>query len=201
MNEEKVIEVYHGTTKKYAKKIFREQKFIAGKDEDNEDFLGKGIYFFKNNEHAVLWNLKKANDCGKKNLQYKDYILYYSVISAKICIERKNILDLEDIKDLVKYDKICKRFKKEFEDDLEYITAVHKERAIINYFYKKRYMENIFVIRKILGQKNNTVDLNVGEYLQREVICVKNDKIIQDIEIMADIETNTYNTIKYISFC
>ena len=48
-----------------------------------------------------------------------------------------NILDLENINDIVKYDKICKRFQKEFENDEEYINANHKDRAIINYFYKK----------------------------------------------------------------
>lgn len=201
MNEEKIIEVYHGTTKKNAKKIFKDQRFIPGEDEDNEDFLGRGIYFFTNNEHAVLWNLKKAKDNRKNDLSYKNYIIYYSVISANISIQRKNMLDLEDIRDLVKYDKICKRFEKEFEDDIEYINATHKERAIINYFYKKRYMDNIYAIRKIMGQKNNTTDLNAAEYLQRDVICVKNDKIIDNIKIVEDIEKGTYNDIKYISFC
>ncbi len=61
-------------------------------------------------------------------------------------------------------------------------------------------MDNIYAIRKIKGQKNNTIDLNVSDYLQRDIICVKNDKIINNIIIERDIENNTYNNIKYISF-
>lgn len=200
MNEEYKVTGYHGTERKKAEKIIKEQKFIPGEDEDNEDFLGKGIYFFRNNEHAVLWNLKKAKDNGKVNLKYSNYILKYVVVSANIVVPRGNILDLENINDIVKYDKICKRFQKEFENDEEYINANHKDRVIINYFYKKRYMDNIYAIRKIKGQKNNTIDLNVSDYLQRDIICVKNDKIINNIIIERDIENNTYNNIKYISF-
>lgn len=137
---------YHGTDRNSANKIVTQQKFIPGNDEDNEDFLGKGIYFFKDDKHAVLWNLKKAKDEGKVNLTYNDYIIKYVVVSANIVINRKNILDLEDINDIVKYDKLCKRFEKEFEDDEEYSTA----NQIINYFYKKRYMDNIYAIRKII---------------------------------------------------
>ena len=201
MDEEKLITGYHGTERKIANKIIREQEFIPGEDEDNEDFLGKGIYFFKDSEHAVLWNLKKAKENGIFNLKYNNYVLRYSVISADIVVQRKNVLDLENINDIVKYDKICKRFQKEFGDDEEYNTANHKERAIINYFYKKRYMDNIYVIRKIVGQKTNTINLNVGDYLQRDIICVKNDKIINNIKLEKNIENQTFNNIKYISFC
>lgn len=62
-------------------------------------------------------------------------------------------------------------------------------------------MDNIYAIRKIIGQKTNTIDLNISSYLQRDIICVKNDKIISDISIQKDIENSTYNNIKYISFC
>ena len=201
MNGEYKIDGYHGTKRKNAKKIIKQQQFIPGEDEDNEDFLGRGIYIFRNDEHAVLWNLKKAKDEGKINLHYNDYVAKYVVVLANITVEKKNILDLEDINDIVKYDKICKRFQKEFEDDEEYSTANYKDRAIINYFYKKRYMDNIYAIRKIIGQKTNTIDLNISSYLQRDIICVKNDKIISDISIQKDIENSTYNNIKYISFC
>lgn len=201
MGEEyKEITGYHGSEIEKCKKIVSEQKFIPGKDEDNEDFLGKGIYFFLSNEHAVLWNLKKAKDKGKVNLKYNDYIYSYAVISAQIIVQKNNILDFENINDLVKYDKICKRFQKEFENDEEYINAKYKDRAIINFLYKKGYMDNIYVIKKIIGQKTNTIDLNVGDYLQRNIICVKNDKIINNIKIEKNIENYVYNNIRYISF-
>ncbi len=38
MNEEYKVTGYHGTERKKAEKIIKEQKFIPGEDEDNEDF-------------------------------------------------------------------------------------------------------------------------------------------------------------------
>jgi hypothetical protein len=37
MNEEYKVTGYHGTERKKAEKIIKEQKFIPGEDEDNED--------------------------------------------------------------------------------------------------------------------------------------------------------------------
>lgn len=201
MGEEyKEITGYHGSEREKCNQIVSEQKFIPGKDEDNEDFLGRGVYFFLSNEHAVWWNLKKAKDKGKVNLKYNDYIDSYAVVSAQIVVPKNNVLDFENISDVVKYDKICRRFQKEFEDDEEYANAKYKDRAIINFLYKRGYMDDIYVIRKIIGQKTNTVDLNVGDYLQRNIICVKNDKIINNIKIEKNIENYVYNNIRYISF-
>lgn len=198
--EELIYNGFHGTSRENARKIVGAQSFIPGEDKDNEDFLGKGVYFFKENSHAVLWNLKKAKDNGYRNVKYKDYVLHYAVLEAEIKCSKKNLLDLEDINDIVKYDKICKKFQKEFENDEEYIEAEHKERAIINYFYKKKYMDGIFVIRKIKTQKIDSLDLNVVNKLNREILCVKESKIINNINIIKDIDKDTYNNIRYISF-
>jgi hypothetical protein len=192
--------LYHGTNKKSANKIVREQLFIPGKDEDNEDFLGKGIYFFGKNQHAVLWNLKIAKDKGKRNLSYKNYVLNYAVVGAKINLNRSNLLDLEDANDIAKYEKICKRFEKEFEEDEEFKRAKHKDRAIINYFYKNGYMEGIYAIRKIMWQNINTSGINIAKQMQREIFCVKRGDIVSDIEIVENVEENTYKSIQYISF-
>lgn len=200
MDDEAILG-YHGTNKEDAEKIVTKQNFIPGEDSDNEDFLGKGVYFFKVKDHAVLWNLKKEKDKGKVNLKYREYILKYKVLSANIIINKSNLLDLEKVKDIVKYDKICKRFQEEFQDDLEYAEAEHKDRAIINYFYKKRYMDNIYAIRKIEGQRNRVSSLNVADYLERDIICVKDTRIIRDIKMESDIQRDEYNNIKYISYC
>ena len=157
--EEINYRLFHGTERERAIKILKDGKFIPGEDLDNKDFLGKGVYFFREKEHAILWNLKKAKDDGKRNLRYDKYILEYAVLRADISIMRKNLLDLNYPKDIVKYDKVVRRFQKEFEEDQEYINARHKERAIINYLYKHNYMDGIYVIRKYEGQKTKTSEL------------------------------------------
>ncbi len=197
--EEPDYEVFHGTDREIARKIVKENKFIPGEDTDNEDFLGKGVYFFKEEEHAVLWNLKRARDRGNRYLKYEDYILEYAILQADIMIDKKNLLDLNHPKDITKYEKICRKFQREFEEDIEYKEALHKDRAIINYLFKKHYMDGIYAIRKFEGQKTKTSNINVGDYIQREVLCVKNNEIIKNIKIIKDIKKDLYEDIKYIS--
>lgn len=198
--EEINYRLFHGTERERAIKILKDGKFIPGEDLDNKDFLGKGVYFFREKEHAILWNLKKAKDDGKRNLRYDKYILEYAVLRADISIMRKNLLDLNYPKDIVKYDKVVRRFQKEFEEDQEYINARHKERAIINYLYKHNYMDGIYVIRKYEGQKTKTSELNVGDYIQRDVLCIKKEELIKNIKMEKNIDKEAYNDIKNIYF-
>ena len=198
--EEINYRLFHGTERERAIKILKDGKFIPGEDLDNKDFLGKGVYFFREKEHAILWNLKKAKDDGKRNLRYDKYILEYAVLRADISIMRKNLLDLNYPKDIVKYDKVVRRFQKEFEEDQEYINARHKERATINYLYKHNYMDGIYVIRKYEGQKTKTSELNVGDYIQRDVLCIKKEELIKNIKMEKNIDKEAYNDIKNIYF-
>lgn len=196
--EEIKYKLFHGTTREVAIKILRDNKFKPGEDLDNEDFLGKGVYFFKEKEHAVLWNLKKAKDNGKRNLNYNEYILEYAVLKADLTVMRKNLLDLNYPKDILKYNKIIKKVEEKFINDEEYINAKHKERAIINYLYKHCYMDGIYVIRKFERQKTKTTNLNVGDYIQRDVLCIKKEELIKNIEMEPDINKQAYYDIKNI---
>lgn len=196
--EEIKYKLFHGTTKESAIKILRDNQFKPGEDFDNEDFLGRGVYFFKEKEHAILWNLKKAKDDGKRNLNYSEYILEYAVLKADLNIMRENLLDLNCPKDILKYNKILKKVEEKFKNDEDYMTARHKERAIINYLYKHHYMDGIYVIRKFEGQKTKTTNLNVGDYIQRDVLCIKKEGLIKNIKMEPDINKQVYYDIKNI---
>ncbi len=200
MDESIKEEIYHGTTSENAEKIINMNKFYPGEEKVDEQFLGKGIYFFRNSQHAVMWNIKRAKDVKLRNLPYKRYIQKYSILKSKIEYNRKNLLDLNDANDIAKYDKICKRIKRQFLYDQEYQTALHKDRAIINYLYKKNLMEGIYIIRKISGQRPKVDELNVTDWIQRDILCVKDDKIITDVGQRIIIEEKEYNNIKVVSF-
>lgn len=200
MDESIKEEIYHGTTKENAEKIIATQKFYPGEENVNEQFLGKGIYFFRNKQHAVMWNIKKAKDVGLRNMPYKKYIQKYSILKSKVEYARKNLLDLNDTNDIVKYNKICKRVERYFLNDQDYKLAQHKDRAIINYLYEKNLMEGIYIIRKISGQKSKVNSLNVADYIQRDILCIKDDRIIKDVEKCIKIDGKEYNNIKAISY-
>lgn len=192
--------VYHGTTTESANNIISTNEYIPGEKNVDEQFLGKGIYFFRDKQHAVMWNLKIARDNNCRKLPYNKYIEEYSVLESELEYERENLLDLNDINDVVKYNKICEKIKNVFLEDEDYESAEHKERAIINYLYKKNWVDGIYIIRKIFGQKVNVDKLNVADYIQRDILCVKDDRVIKDIGKSVKIEENEYNNIKAISF-
>lgn len=195
-----IEDVFHGTTIQNAKSIIKDNKYYPGKENVNDQFLGEGIYFFKNNQHAVMWNLKKARDEKILNLSYKKYIKKYTVIKSELKYKKENLLDLNDANDIAKYDKICRKIKQKFENEEEFKTAKRKERAIINFLYRKNLIDGIFVIRKISGQKNNVDENNVADYIERDILCVKNDCVINNIGKCIKICSDEYNNIKAISF-
>jgi len=61
-------------------------------------------------------------------------------------------------------------------------------------------MEGIYIIRKISGQRPKVDELNVTDWIQRDILCVKDDKIITDVGQRIIIEEKEYNNIKVVSF-
>lgn len=191
--------VYHGTTKKNALSILKSNEFIPGEDNIDEQYLGKGIYFFRNMQHAVWWNLRHASHNNVTHLIYRKYMSKYSVLNCKIEYDEENLLDLNDMNQVAKYNKICQKLKDKFLNDDDYKNAKYKDRAIINFLYKNNYMEGISIIRKIVGQKVDVDELNVATHIQRDMLCIKDGEIIKEIEDSTKIEENEYNNIKAVS--
>lgn len=87
---------YHGTTRENAEKIVSEQSFI---DSDKEnDWLGRGVYFFAYKWHASWW-VTHNRYRGKK----------VEILEAKLQYTDEQMLDLDDpeqlriLDDIVKY--------------------------------------------------------------------------------------------------
>ena len=59
-------------------------------------------------------------------------------------------------------------------------------------------MDGIYVIRKFEGQKTKTTKLNVGDYIQREVLCIKKEQLLKNIKMEPNINKETYYEIKKI---
>lgn len=192
------LDLFHATDNKSARIILKEQKFIPGEDLDNEDFLGKGIYFFKEKEHAVMWNIKKAKEDKINYFNYKEYIINYAILKTNLLFKKNNFLDLDLPSKTADYNKLCRKFENIFGEDEEYKYAQHKDRAMINYLYKNNLMDGIYIIKKIFSNRVKTSEFNITKSIEREVYCVKDDRIIRSIEIMPNIEKNTYNSIKLI---
>lgn len=198
MEQEEAI-VYHGTTKSCASSILSMDKFIPGKD-NNEDFLGEGIYFFGDYKHALLWNIRSYNKNYTKKIDYDQYVNKYDILDVIIQVKKENILDLDDSNDIAKFDKIVGKLARVFEALPEYKDAKNKNSAILNYLQKNGYIDGIYIVKQGIKQKLNVNSKHSINYVFREVICVKNDKVIKLIELHDKICEQEFENALYLSF-
>ena len=198
MENEEII-VYHGTTNECALSILNMNKFIQGKD-NNEDFLGEGIYFFDNYKHALLWNIKDYNKRCNSKFEFDEFSKLYDILDVIIQVKRENILDLDDNSDIVKFDKIVKKIAGILDILPEYIDAENKNSAILNFLQKKGYIDDIYIVKQSIKQKLNVDKRHSINYIFREVICVKNDKVIKLIDLHDKISKKEFEDAAYLSF-
>lgn len=191
--------VYHGTTNKCALSILKMNKFIPGKD-NNEDFLGEGIYFFDDYTHAIFWNIRDCKKCTGGILKYEEFIELYDILDVIIQVKRENVLDLDDSNDIVKFDKVVKKIGKILDSLPEYINAKNKNSAILNYLQKNGYLDDIYVVKQKIKQKLNVDGRHSINYVFRQVICVKNDKVIKLIDMHDKINEQEFENAVYLSF-
>lgn len=191
---------YHGTSRDNAKSIIDMNKIIPGEDLDNADFLGKGIYFFDDYKNAIFWNVRDFKYKENKIPTYNDYIKKYSIIEAKIDCSNKNILNLNETSDLVKFDKIVNRISEILEKSEDYRMAKNKNAAIFNFLYNKNMMDGIFIIEKMFKQSINTSRYHSLGEIQRNVICVKDDAVIKNISLFSDVDKKVFDEVRYLTF-
>lgn len=198
-NDEEVV-VYHGTTKNCATSIISMNKFIPGEDIKNEDYLGKGIYFFDNYEHAILWNIRDYYMKETKEIDYDTYSNNYDIVEALIKVNKANILDLDTQKNIAKFDKLVNKIEKTLNALPEYLHARNKNAAILNYLQKNGYIDDVYLVKQKIKQTLRVSKLHSFNYIYREVICVKNDKIIKLIELHDNISEDDFDSAAYLSF-
>lgn len=182
----KEIVVYHGTTKENAKNIKQMNRFVIKEDINNKAYLGTGIYFFEDYKHAIFWNMrnyKRVNYLRKNNITYLEYINNYDIVDAIINVEERNYLDLDDVNNIWKFDRLVRSIDSKLASLPEYQNATNKNAAIINYLQKNGFLEGILVISKFFKQDIHVSKLHSIKEIERKVICVKDDRIIKFIDI------------------
>ena len=199
MEKEEII-VYHGTTKENAESIMNMKKFIPGNDNDNRDLLGKGIYFFTDYNHAILWNIILYNKHNRNALDYDMYNNKYQILDAIISVRRENMIDLNNLNDITKFDKIVLKINNILEKLPEYIESKNKNSAIINYLQKNGYIDDVYVVKQSIKQKLKVSSKHSVNYVYREVICVKDNRVIELIDLHQKISQEEFNDALYLSF-
>lgn len=166
------LEGYHGTSIYNGKLIIRYGFDLNKCVKRDDDWLGKGIYFFADKKYANWWaNIKRKG----------------MVLSSDIICDDNEFLDLDDVTDNINFLKQC----------LEYKNLLHckfkNEHQCVNVLidlYKEDY--NISVVTrtfpvdggrfvKLNGINNNIIRLT-GLSLQQKQICVSNVSCILNVK-------------------
>ncbi len=174
---------YHGTKKDNAQNIIRNGFDISKCTPRNDHWLGSGIYFFTDSEFACWWaSIRSTNG---------------AVIQCDIKCDDTNYLDLDIIKNRMKFDMKCKEYRCTY--NMKY-DSVEVLRSTLVDLYKKEF--NYFVVSKFfteIGQsffRYNPLHKklkNVLPVLQRQV-CVSECSLISNMRcIKGGINVNERN--------
>ena len=171
---------YHGTTAENAEKILKDQRFLDSNK--NNEWLGKGVYFFAYRGHAEWWISQKKY--REKNT---------AVLQAKLEYEDNQLLDLDDPEQLKRLDQFIKIYVDKLNKlkdrtlKIEWSKQTLEQRICASCNLLKQYEQNIGII--IYTYFWDRLDDNSKFRINQRQFCVNEHSIITTI-IMEPTEGN-----------
>lgn len=165
---ETCITGYHGTTQSYAGKILKEQKFLPSSSK--KEWLGKGVYFFDDRNHAIGW----AHIRARKN---KESVAV--VLAADVCVKSSEFFDLDIPENVL-------RLEDYFEasiDDGEFVGGAPRFqsddelRCFTANYYKRTHPE----IKVLAYTFDSTQKTRMGFAIKQRQLCVSSHDVISNI--------------------
>ena len=198
--------MYHGTSVEFGKKILIEQKMRPSRGDDQ--WLGDGQYFFRNDFYAFRWIVIKYTEGFKNNNTKKIELIYdhYMILKADINLNPDRVYSLYDPIAHANYMNLLDLLQEKQEYSEKYKNKEIVDGVVINILftrmgYGKRYdaVEAMFNIST--KSKRKTRFNSFSEYQ----VCIKNSDIIKRIVKFNNenvpeqyIKTlNDYNIIKF----
>lgn len=197
--------VYHGTEKKRGEKMLADQKMIASiSDDRRQHWLGDGIYLYRELFYAFRWIESMYRNHFGEDAMREDLLKKYSILSVMIDYDLDRIFNLNNPEHYIVFKKteMMYRQKSAFSSKLE--KYEYSDGVIINILFKNlKYGEYYDAVEAIFS----TVELNemladksriksISEYQ----LCVKNDRIINEIRDVTDtIDYDAYN-VRILNF-
>lgn len=180
-NEPNSVNIFHGTDKKLIESI-KSNGFR--KNENDEHWLGQGIYFFLTYEEAEEWTRKRTR-FGNKNIKAP------AVIQAKVKYDKEIFIDtrnISDYKNLLKYyDEFHSNFFSEGgQCRISCSISKNKLRCIFFDWLQNKYGFKIFIagfkketFRKDKQYKQISESFSIP-FIEYQM-CVCDEKLITDI--------------------
>ena len=164
---------YHGTVKTSAEEILRTKFFKASKK--NNEWLGKGIYFFTDKKWAIWWAKQQANRRKEE----------MSILKVKISCEEKYYFDLYEENNFEKANKEFLNLMNHFNKHT-YMKDSEKQCALCE-FYRRKY--NIKIISYLFFKEVNWKYKKSGgfpRYEKQHQLSVFDNNCISEISLLKD---------------
>ena len=198
---------YHGTEIQSANLILSNSKYNQSNNED--DWLGSGIYFYDNLENAILYNIRKYINKNKIYPQYTELKNKTAILVNIIKCKEDEIVDLNEFENLQKFLGLWKIFYDRVKNNEEYKKLKLKDGYMINwlcentiYFKECKIFKNVFNldlrfnrnISKIFNKKTR-----IGYNLNQIFICIVDDSCIKSIELYKNDYEKEFEVIKDVT--
>lgn len=185
--DQEIIEGYHATNKSNEENIIK-FGYDLNKCKDEEQWLGKGVYFWKSLYYAVEWNYIHTHSFSKKSI-WNNIIRNKTIFKAEIFIEKSKMLDLTSPEGTILFEEFQTIVKSNLnKEDLE--EAKKKDDVFWIYMIQKRgFFENFDILvasyRKEIKKNEIRSNKNFEKYIQTQ-ICVKRVKNIIHNQVYND---------------
>ena len=183
---------YHGTTKMSAENILITQKIDDSTGE--EEWLGKGKYFYDKYTNAIEYNMRKYNQNKSisEPITYKNLTKNYTILETVIKCPEKDILNLDEIIILSKFIWAWEKIYNKVKDNQEFKELNYKDGYIIDYMLNEipdckykivmKTFDRITRNIKYKGKDNVVFDKTRIIYeIKQRYICVKDEDVIETI--------------------
>lgn len=207
MDDENIIVGYHGTTKEAAENIILTQ--VINDSEGQEEWLGKGKYFYDRYTNAIEYNIRKYNENRNINepISYKNLTKNYSILETVIKCHKDDILDLDEIIILSRFVWAWENIYNKVKDKEEFKKLNYRDGFIIDYMLNEIPGFNYKIVMKTFdritrniqhkGQDNIVFDRTRIIYeIKQKYICVKDGSVIEIINENQNEYQNEYDKIK-----
>ena len=131
--DEENITGYHGTIKEAAKNIIETQKI--DNSIGDEEWLGRGKYFYDRYTNAIEYNMKKYNENKNINelISYNNLIINYAILETTIKCAKEDILNLDEIIILSKFVWAWEKIYNKVKENPNFQKLKYRDGYIIDY--------------------------------------------------------------------
>ena len=205
--DEENITGYHGTIKEAAKNIIETQKI--DNSIGDEEWLGRGKYFYDRYTNAIEYNMKKYNENKNINelISYNNLIINYAILETTIKCAKEDILNLDEIIILSKFVWAWEKIYNKVKENPNFQKLKYRDGYIIDYMINEipgcKYKVVVKTFDRITKEfKNRRKDNIVFDStriiyeIKQKYICVQDESVIKKIKENNKNFQKEYNAIE-----